>query len=476
MPTHVWRISMNYAHRMGRLRPVTAAVAFSALGAVVITTGFVSQSASAQTNPPNYVKGPSIAALVEPAHLATSANNGFTVPPTFFGMQPEFLSPAALSPQQAAGVAKTSGIGSISILSNGGEWATVEPQRGQWDWTYLDQAVFNARSAGVTDVTMVLIGTPRWAASLPPATGAYVEPSPSYASPPKFLADWKEYVRRVASRYKGRINSYEVWSEANLKNRWRGTPAQLASMTKTAYTVVKSIDPKARVVGASSTVRVARWATEWYGPYLAALRATGWPVDALCVHLYSASRGDPLTRQGHIAEIRRVLNSQKASKPLWDCEINYGIPGGGVNQPHLVLDNATGAAYVARTYLDSLRLGIARVYWSAWTPKGSIYGVTMYPGYPAPVAQKVVYGWLAGKSWRGCTVSGPATGRLVSCLVAPSSAATSRPSTIAWSEGANKIFTVPAGATKRCSVAGVCSKVSAGQKITVSRSPIWFGM
>ncbi|MFN8168722.1 MAG: hypothetical protein U0S36_08050 [Candidatus Nanopelagicales bacterium] len=137
--------------------------------------------------------------------------------------------------------------------------------------------------------------------------------------------------------------------------------------------------------------------------------------------------------------------------PLWDGEINYGVAGPTAASPHRDLDDATGAGYVARTYLDALRLGISRVYWSAWTPKNSVYGVTMWPGSVGAKAQRTTHDWLVGRYWKGCE-EGP--GDLVTCRVTSSTSPTSPPATIVWSEGARTTVEVPAGARRLRSSTG----------------------
>ena len=51
-------------------------------------------------------------------------------------------------------------------------------------------------------------------------------PASSRARPgcPQDLADWDDWVRQVATRYKGRITAYQPWNEANLTTFSTGTP------------------------------------------------------------------------------------------------------------------------------------------------------------------------------------------------------------------------------------------------------------
>jgi hypothetical protein len=75
-----------------------------------------------------------------------------------------------------------------------------------------------------------------------------------YPSDPEI---WRQVVRTVATRYKGRIHRYEILNEPDLNGSkpfgegwFRGTPAELATIQRIAYDEIKAIDPTA-IVGTS---------------------------------------------------------------------------------------------------------------------------------------------------------------------------------------------------------------------------------
>jgi polysaccharide biosynthesis protein PslG len=400
---------------------------------------------------------------------ATSARR---IPPTFFGMFPTGITNAPISSSALAGTSAASGIGAVSLLDDGGDWTQVQAAAGApFNFDALERSYANATSRGIKNVHLILIGTPRWAGSLAPTSA---EPLPGYSSPPKSLALWDAYVTATVTHFKGRITSYQIWSEANLARLWRGSKAQLADMTRDAYRIIKKIDPRAAVVAPSTTVRMHDLAT-WFLPFARELGKRRWPIDAFSVHLYPAANGTPVTRQALFKEFKAYLALAKApKKPIWDGEINYGVPG--LHVKHVALDNALGAAYVARTYLDALRLGISRVYWSAWMPRNAVYGVTMWPGYTyGPRALRTTYGWLANKWWRGCGTSRTSTGTFVTCSVSSTTSASSFTARIVWSEGKTRAYRVPSGVTKLCLVSGYCVRTAAGRTIKVGQSPVWLG-
>ena len=60
-------------------------------------------------------------------------------------------------------------------------------------------------------------------------------------------AHFADFLAAVATRYKGRIQAYQIWNEPNLAREWgrqRPDPAGYARMLKTAYSAIKGIDPQ----------------------------------------------------------------------------------------------------------------------------------------------------------------------------------------------------------------------------------------
>ena len=60
------------------------------------------------------------------------------------------------------------------------------------------------------------------------------------ASSPPDEAAWKAYLTAVATRYQGEGLRYQVWNEANVIGFWVGTPAQMASLARTAFETIKA--------------------------------------------------------------------------------------------------------------------------------------------------------------------------------------------------------------------------------------------
>src|SRR5437899_7225230 len=107
-------------------------------------------------------------------------------------------------------------------------WPNVEPQKGQWDFSHLDGYISLAESHSV-EILLPLGLTPAWASSRPKEKSGY---EPGNAAEPRNISDWSEYVREVATRYKGRIHAYEIWNEPNLSDFFSGRPDTMLELAR----------------------------------------------------------------------------------------------------------------------------------------------------------------------------------------------------------------------------------------------------
>ena len=366
-------------------------------------------------------------------------------------------------PQIANGVVPTVSYGAVRLWDAGVSWGQVEQRRGQYWWVGLDRAV-QAANAQNAQILYVLGSTPTWAASNR-SQGTY--PNRGAASNPRYLADWRRWVTAVVTRYGPSIDAYQVWNEANLATFWQGTPRQMARLTLEAQRIIRRLDPTAVVVAASSTVRLTSAFTRFFPAYLQELRRVGWPVDVFSIHTYGPSTATPALRARYVRLARAELRDARApARPLWDTEVNYGIAGPGARYPDKDIGGNKAATYVAQTYLDSVRLRIARTYWYSWSRKTDLLGITMDTGYPGATAFQTTHDWLANalvdcrsRHVRICRIN---RGGVLSL--------------VAWtSSGDTGAFTVPYFATRMCDARNRCEAVVPGTQMRIGRMPRWFG-
>lgn len=399
---------------------------------------------------------PAIAAAVSLSLLAPSANavqvaapsgpiaKGTVIDRTMFGMHvanAEF------------GQWATVPVGSFRLWDNQTAWSQIEKSQGNFDWTYLDTAVATSIKNGTTDILMVLAGTPAWASDDPSPTAL---PIPGSAGMPRDLSWWDGWVTQVVTRYKGKITSYQPWNEANLSTFATATPEEMADLTKRAYDIIKRIDPQATVVAPSTGTRLTSALKRYYPKFLAALGARNWPVDVWSAHTYPAWNQTPVQRAA-LARIWQGMLDQAGApaKPMWDTENNFGLWGPG-QTPDPDIEGDKASDWVARTYLDALRLGISRVYWYRWETFNDRWGIQMYTGTPGAKAFAGLQEWIVGATFQGCKVSGV----MVTCNFTKAG----KPMQIVYSENDRPKPFKAGKATQACELGGSCTPIS-GKKI-----------
>ncbi|MFE0761909.1 helix-turn-helix domain-containing protein [Streptomyces smyrnaeus] len=134
-------------------------------------------------------------------------------------------------------------VGSVRLWHSGTRWSQLEPQRGKYRWKTLDRLV-KAAGRERLPVLLTLGGTPPWAAP----NGHRSLFDDARASPPDDLADWDRFVRALVTRYRGRIEAYELWDYPSSRGVWTGSTKRLAEMVERASRIIREVDPEAERV------------------------------------------------------------------------------------------------------------------------------------------------------------------------------------------------------------------------------------
>jgi hypothetical protein len=330
----------------------------------------------------------------EAAGSRNSSKSGASVRPAQFS--PQFIGMHTLSPTR-----HWPDIPFGSIRPAGTSWGALEPSKGQYDWHSLDSWVQESQRHHV-QLDYVFVNVPRWASTRPDEQ--CIGKKFGCAAPPN-MPDWEEFVTTLATRYKGKISSYELWNEPNASGFWTGTPKQMADLAARAYAIIKSIDPDAIV--ASPAASSTGWPLShdaWLDEYLTA--GGGKYADVIAWHGYSGRNDRPalppedLTQQ--IQALRKVLERHGMSdKPIWNTE-------GGWGKDAQLPDADEEAAFLVKWFLINFTNGVQRAYWYQWDNGdwGTLWrentGLT-----PAGQAARQVAGWLEGASSTGpCAVKG----------------------------------------------------------------------
>jgi len=124
-------------------------------------------------------------------------------------------------------------------------WGAIEWQQGQYDWSELDRLVADASEAGVK-VLLQVGGFPREA---PPS------PREGLTLTADEMQRYADLLGRMAARYRGQVQAYEIWDAPNATPAWGGSglmpAADYVRLLTLAHAAVKAADPQAIVVTAA---------------------------------------------------------------------------------------------------------------------------------------------------------------------------------------------------------------------------------
>ncbi len=292
-------------------------------------------------------------------------------------------------------------VGAIRLWDAGVSW-------NQYNWAPLETAIATAQALGAGEILYTMGNTPRWAASDPNSTLALYGPGTN--SHPRSNSLYTDFVRDLLITFP-QITAFQIWNEVNIKDFYNGTPAQMAQLTKEAAATVKSVRPGVKVVAASTTVRAGGPTQQFGKAYGAAMRKAGaWrAVDVVASHFYPPAKEGPGTRVAYIKKMKSWYRKYGARKPMWDTEMNYGDL-----RSYMAVKRAytgtTAETYVARTYIDSMRYGVQRVFWYVWD--ATVLGTDMTQNGQRTAGGQAfleIRSWMSGKTWRGCKVKSSVT-------------------------------------------------------------------
>ncbi|GAA1165587.1 hypothetical protein GCM10009664_36890 [Kitasatospora gansuensis] len=374
------------------------------------------------------------------------------VPASFFGV----------TTNSSTGEMPTFRVGAVRLWDSRTRWSNIQARRGEYDWEILDRLVAGAGKQGLP-VTFTMGGTPGWASPAGPKT-PYDDDSRSAA--PDDLADWDDFVRQVAGRYRGRIEAYELWVLANDRRFYSGSVATLVEMTRRANRIIKAADPAATVVCPSMG---ELWKPEGQA-FLGEFAAQGGyqHCDAGGVKLYQKQASDPPETMVQLAaEIDRAFHRAGAHPRLWSTGTTYDIPLAER------LEAEKAADFAVRFYLVGLYAQVRRMYFYNWG--GSKIPIVLQPAGDAPTKAALyveeLQRWLHGANITGCG-TGTSAGLPPNVWQCQFTGDGGKVFMIQWTHEGTARMTVPRDAIAVETLDGSTSSVHSGEGVTITERPI----
>lgn len=268
--------------------------------------------------------------------------SGIPVPEHYFGMHVNKLGSHNEWPTDYAGL--------IRLWDTGTKWTELETSKNSYNWLRMDYYVSTALNRNPEVKIMYTLGqTPRWAAKNPNLDGHGGLGAPSI---PSDMEDWRNYVRTVATRYKGKIQYYEIWNETNYGGFYKGSVKEIYELTKAAYEVLKEVDPNIIVLSPNVTKYGALFLSEFLA------LGGGNYVDIISVHWYFGL--DPEYVIEEMANFYQVLKTLGINKPIWNTE------GAATYKSDSMPPDKEAIAAVSRGLLLFWAHGIGNFSWYFW--------------------------------------------------------------------------------------------------------------
>jgi hypothetical protein len=291
----------------------------------------------------------------------------------------------------------------LRLMPTDTNWSQINTAEGVYDWTTVDMWL-SAGKANGTDLLFTLAFTPTWASSNPGDTSCRSQlgccDPPNDVNPDGSGTDrhWKDFVTAVANHVGSLVTYWEIWNEPRNQVFWTGTPAQLARMAEDARTIIRSVNPNARLMNGGSG-GMSSFDLKWWDSYAAA-GGLEW-ADIIAIHgdvrIFPQVCGVypvPENFLTNIANIRSVLNKYgQGGKPIWDTEASWGP-----TNADCFTNQDLQAAFLARFFLLHRSAGIGRFYWRAWIDgAGGLYDQSTGLN-KAGFAYVQIHNWLVGNT------------------------------------------------------------------------------
>lgn len=254
------------------------------------------------------------------------------------------------------------------------KWTAVQPERDVW--VYPDYFVDLFTDAGL-GIVFNLDRTPRWAARNPDNYQPGTDYMDFKADLPANLDDWDEYVRRMVTRYRDKIQYWEVWNEPDIPFL-RPAPGMTNAeayyqLISRAAPIIRDLDPDGQVIMSPAYYLKKRSNPEGYQPDFTErfIEMGGMQfVDIYSIHFYLTVGQRIFDRPEAFAPLDKVRDAmtEAGRKPvLWNSEwgiINFTLP---THPVHLPSNNGVTPDQAARELVawsvGQLAAGIEKLFW-----------------------------------------------------------------------------------------------------------------
>lgn len=180
---------------------------------------------------------------------------------------------------------------------------------------------------------------------------------------PTDLDAWRTYVKTMVTRYKGRVNHWEVWNEPPNFSTSK-SPTEYGRLVREAYKVAKAVDPKVKIGLAAKSVHI-----NFLDQAFVKVPDLKGHFDYVTFHPYEVMS---LVKQGWEQSymsirrtVRRLLatrSPQQVDVPIWLTEIGTRTRFGCGSDIRGVTE-AGQVTHLIQSYTMGLAQGLTRIHW-----------------------------------------------------------------------------------------------------------------
>ncbi len=242
-----------------------------------------------------------------------------------------------VKPDDFEAVSRAMALSGVSWVRDRLSWSEVQPARGEFRAGRYEKAARAQRAAGLSVVT-VFHDTAGWARKDGNRKGF-----------PDKLDDAYAFGKALATEFKGLIQAYEVWNEADIDVFAVETADRYAPFLKAASLGMKAGDPGALVLMNSFAHQAQAFGEAMFGNEI------GPYIDAYNHHLYQPPDRHPNVARWNFALAERF---GLGTLPRWVTEAGIALPDAGGRLKEA--DRWKQADFVAKSYARSLMAGVDR--------------------------------------------------------------------------------------------------------------------
>jgi len=269
-------------------------------------------------------------------------------------------------------------------------WNGIEKTPGHYDWQFWDNLVALARQNHIQLIPYVAY-TPEWAAR---------DRNDFWKQPPRDPMLYADFMYTIASRYRGRIQSWEIWNEPDNKDYWMGTADEFATLAVAAAKRIREADPTAVLVLGG----MAKGPGEFFRSLIEKHQLDRY-VDVVAMHAYPESWLDAPAEfifDDWVPEMSNMITADGSGDDLWLNEMGYPDYRFRANQASIYGTSVFYRYEHTRRYqaamlfkMETMALASGRVSLAGW------YRIDDFPSTEKRLGPDFVNYHLGVLDWRG---------------------------------------------------------------------------